>query len=233
MLRRSMATLSVAASSSRLRAIIEAQRRGRSLGCPRSSRVFAGRRRDAAASPIDRCACGAGIMLKGSTIVASNARWSSGSSTHRRATSLKAALRARAARQTAYLRTRCHHRPRCSGASRAVRRRAGPQDGTARERRFRRAQTHRCGAGRGRVAVCVRSCARGAAFRRVRPFKSLLCLTPYLLRGARVREDSRECLRRNRCSVATAGVVGAGTMGSGIAIAFAQAGIPVIVVDKK
>ncbi len=33
--------------------------------------------------------------------------------------------------------------------------------------------------------------------------------------------------------VASAGVVGAGTMGSGIAIAFAQAGIPVVVVDTN
>ncbi len=30
-----------------------------------------------------------------------------------------------------------------------------------------------------------------------------------------------------------AGVVGAGTMGSGIAIAFAQSGIPVVVVDNN
>ncbi len=34
-------------------------------------------------------------------------------------------------------------------------------------------------------------------------------------------------------SIAKAGVVGAGTMGSGIAIAFAQAGIPVVVVDSN
>ena len=39
--------------------------------------------------------------------------------------------------------------------------------------------------------------------------------------------------RLRRLPIEQAGVVGAGTMGSGIAIAFAQAGIPVVVVDNN
>jgi 3-hydroxyacyl-CoA dehydrogenase len=45
--------------------------------------------------------------------------------------------------------------------------------------------------------------------------------------------DGVDMLRSASRDVKSAGVVGAGTMGSGIAIAFAQAGIPVVVVDNN
>jgi 3-hydroxyacyl-CoA dehydrogenase len=51
---------------------------------------------------------------------------------------------------------------------------------------------------------------------------------PFVLRQAQDDKGSAQAL-----PVAKAGVVGAGTMGSGIAIAFAQAGVPVVVVDTN
>ncbi len=45
--------------------------------------------------------------------------------------------------------------------------------------------------------------------------------------------DSAASRPANEAKVRMIGVVGAGTMGSGIAIAFAQAGIPVVVVDNS
>jgi 3-hydroxyacyl-CoA dehydrogenase len=53
------------------------------------------------------------------------------------------------------------------------------------------------------------------------------------LREPFVPARSGESKGQNDTVVAKAGVVGAGTMGSGIAIAFAQAGIPAVVVDKN
>ena len=82
------------------------------------------------------------------------------------------------------------------------------------------------------AAVRRRLGPRARAVRRVRRLDRVAGAAPPVLRRARGRARSRTCRRTRRAhDIQRAAVVGAGTMGGGIAMTYANAGIPVLLKD--